>query len=94
MTDHQPSEISPAARKFIRVLAVICALLVVLEFIVHRHAYFTAEATPLFFGLYGFAAFMIVVGGGVLLRKLVMRAPDYYDNYYDNGDTDDGGDNA
>jgi hypothetical protein len=90
MTEHSPSEISPAARRFIRALAMICVALVVLEFIIHRHAYFTAEGMPLFFGVYGFAAFMIVVGGGVLLRKLVMRAPDYYDA----SDDTDGGDNA
>lgn len=72
-------EISIAGRRFIRALLVICAALLVAEFIIHRHAYFALEATPLFFALFGFAAFCIVVGGGVVLRKLVMRAPDYYD---------------
>ena len=38
----------------------------------------------MFFAVYGFAAFLIVVGGGVLLRKLVMRKPDYYDTQEDN----------
>lgn len=77
MTDK--TEISIAGRRFIRALLVICAALLVAEFIIHRHAYFALEATPLFFALFGFAAFCIVVGGGVMLRKLVMRAPDYYD---------------
>ncbi|HAT08311.1 MAG TPA: hypothetical protein DCS39_03545 [Rhodobiaceae bacterium] len=72
-------EISIAGRRFIRTLLIICAGLLVAEFIIHRHTYFALEATPLFFALFGFAAFCIVVGGGVLLRKLVMRAPDYYD---------------
>jgi Na+-transporting methylmalonyl-CoA/oxaloacetate decarboxylase beta subunit len=77
MTDK--TEISLAGRRFIRALLVICAALLVAEFIIHRHAYFALEATPLFFALFGFAAFCIVVGGGVMLRKFVMRASDYYD---------------
>lgn len=72
-------DISPAGRRFISALLVACALLLIAEFIIHRHAYFALEATPLFFALFGFLAFCIVVGGGVLLRKLVMRAPDYYE---------------
>ncbi len=71
-------EISKSGRRFIGALIVVCAALLVAEFIIHRHAYFALEATPLFFALFGFAAFCVVVGGGVLLRKLVMRPTDYY----------------
>ena len=41
-------EISIAGRRFIRALLVICAGLLVAEFIIHRHAYFALEATPLY----------------------------------------------
>ena len=75
-TDHN---MTPLARRAIAVLVIACALVSVLEFIIHRHAYFETEGRPMFFAAYGFAAFLIVVAGGVLLRKLVMRAPDYYD---------------
>jgi len=33
----------------------------------------------MFFAAYGFIAFIIVVVGGIGLRKLIMRAPDYYE---------------
>ena len=73
------SKMTLLARNALRVLVVSCVALTALEFVIHRHAYFETEGRPLFFAVYGFAAFLVVVGGGVLLRKLVMRAPDYYD---------------
>ena len=79
------SKMTPLARAAVSVLVVACVFLTALEFVIHRHAYFETEGRPLFFAIYGFAAFLIVVGGGVLLRKLVMRAPDYY-NTQENGD--------
>lgn len=75
---HDKITITPAARRFIQVLGIVCVLLVTLEFVIHRHAYSQTEAMPLFFAAYGFIAFIIVVAGGVLLRKLVMRPSDYY----------------
>ena len=77
-------KMTPLARNALGILLVACVGLTVLEFVIHRHAYFETEGRPLFFAIYGFAAFLIVVGGGVLLRKLVMRAPDYYDTQEDN----------
>ena len=76
-------KMTPLARAAVSVLVVACVFLTALEFVIHRHAYFETEGRPLFFPIYGFAAFLIVVGGGVLLRKLVMRAPDYYDTQED-----------
>ena len=73
------SKMTLLARNALRVLVASCVALTALEFVIHRHAYFETEGRPLFFAVYGFAAFLVVVGGGVLLRKLVMRAPDYYD---------------
>ena len=77
------SKMTPLARAAVSVLVVACVFLTALEFVIHRHAYFESEGRPLFFAIYGFAAFLVVVGGGVLLRKLVMRAPDYYDTQED-----------
>ena len=77
------SKMTPLARNALRALVVFCVALMTLEFVIHRHASFETEGRPLFFAVYGFAAFLIVVGGGVLLRKLVMRAPDYYDTRED-----------
>ncbi|MBI1391733.1 MAG: hypothetical protein GC152_03225 [Alphaproteobacteria bacterium] len=43
------------------------------------HPHFAAEGLPAFFALWGFAAFMFIVLAGQHLRKLVGRAPDYYE---------------
>ena len=58
-------EISNAGRRFIRALLVICAGLLVAEFIIHRHAYFALEATPLFFALFGFVALFALLSAAV-----------------------------
>lgn len=55
------------------------AILIVLEFIVHRHGEVPAEDLPLFPAIYGFIAFVIIVFIGIGLRKIVMRDEDYYD---------------
>jgi len=41
--------------------------------------HFAAEAFPVFFALWGFAAFMFIVLAGQHLRKLVGRKEDYYE---------------
>ena len=50
------------------------------ELIIHRHTIFAIEALPFFYPIFGFVAFLLVVGGGVLLRHFVARSEDYYDD--------------
>ena len=64
---------------FVRVLLGIAVLLVVLEFIIHRHGEIALEDIPLFPALYGFVAFVFIVYAGRGLRLLIMRREDYYD---------------
>ena len=64
---------------FVRVLLGIALLLVVLEFIIHRHGEIALEDIPLFPALYGFVAFVFIVYAGRGLRLLIMRREDYYD---------------
>ena len=65
--------------RLLRVFYVICAILLVMDFIVHRHTIFKWEELPGFYALFGFVAFVALVEGSKLLRKLVMRKEDYYD---------------
>lgn len=57
----------------------ICALSAISEFFIHKHGHFAVEDFPVFYGLFGFAAFFFVVLAGKVLRKLIMRDEDYYD---------------
>jgi len=60
------------------ILFALGVVLVVLEFVVHRHGETEYENLPLFPAVYGFLAFVLVVLGGIILRKLIMRREDYY----------------
>ena len=72
------TETSRTGRRVMRALPTLCALLLVGEIIIHRHAYFALEATPLFFALFGGVTACVVVGGSMLMSRLITRAPDYY----------------
>ena len=63
-----------------RVLLTIGAVLVVLEFIVHRHGEIALEDLPLFPAVYAFFVCIFIVVGGILLRKIAMKPEDYYDD--------------
>jgi hypothetical protein len=65
--------------RLLRGLYIVCAILFLLDFIVHRHVYMKWEELPGFYALFGFIAFVVLVEGSKLLRKLVMRKEDYYD---------------
>ena len=57
----------------------ICALLVITDFLVHRHIYMDWENIPAFYAIYGFVACVALVLMAKVLRKVVMRKEDYYD---------------
>ena len=63
-----------------RVLLVIGAVLVVLEFIIHRHGEIALEDLPLFPAIYAFFVCILIVFGGIFLRKIAMKPEDYYDD--------------
>ena len=63
-----------------RLLMAIGAVLVVLEFIVHRHGEIALEDLPLFPAVYAFFVCIFIVVGGIWLRKIAMRPEDYYDD--------------
>ena len=81
MADNNPGWADkPNNRQLVRrILYVVCALLVVADFIVHRHISTDIERVPVFYALYGFAALVGVVMAAKGLRQLVKRDEDYYD---------------
>ncbi|MFC3123409.1 hypothetical protein [Agaribacter flavus] len=62
----------------------LCVLLVVLDFIVHRHVYVDFEKVPTFYALYGFIACVVLVVLAKIMRKAVMRDENYYDDRSEN----------
>lgn len=57
----------------------LCVLLVVFDFIVHRHIYVDFEKIPTFYALYGFVACVVLVVIAKQMRRLIMRDEEYYD---------------
>ena len=60
-------------------IAVLCALLFGADFLVHRHEYIHLAEFPVFYALFGFAAFAFVVLTGWPLRRLLGRPENYYE---------------
>lgn len=58
----------------------ICILLVVIDFVVHRHVGFDWEKIPAFYAIYGFIACVVLVVLAKIMRRYVMRKEDYYDD--------------
>jgi hypothetical protein len=77
----------------LRGLIGLCALLAAADFIIHRHAYFNVEATPLFFALMGAGSMGLVALISLILRKAVTRPEDYYEHRHE-ADDKKGGKNA
>jgi hypothetical protein len=65
--------------RFLRGFYFICALLFLLDFILHRHITHSWENAPVFYALFGFIACVALVLLAKLMRKVLMRKEDYYD---------------
>ena len=62
-----------------RMVCVICALLVIVDFVYAKKAHLEFEQLPGFHAFFGFVAFVFVVLAGTQMRTVLMRAEDYYD---------------
>lgn len=62
-------------------LYAVSALLLVIDPFIHKHGPFAIEHWWGFYGIYGFVCCVfLVLAAKELLRKLVMRGEDYYDD--------------
>lgn len=60
-------------------LYISCAILILLDFVVHRHVSHPWEQLLGFYSIYGFIGCVSIVFGSKWLRLLVKRDEDYYD---------------
>lgn len=61
-------------------LYIICGLLLLLDFVVHRHIIHHWEELIGFYPIYGFIGCTAIVLGSKVLRTFVQREEDYYDH--------------
>ena len=71
----KPKNVSRLLRGFY----IVCAVLLVLDFVLHRHISHLWENLPGFYAVYGFVACVLLVLIAKEMRKLIMRKEDYYD---------------
>jgi 4-hydroxybenzoate polyprenyltransferase len=67
-----------AIRLLITLLALACGVVLVLDFVVHRHVEFDFEAWYGFYAIFGFIAYCGIVLSAKQLRKILRRDEDYY----------------
>lgn len=60
-------------------LYALCALLVLADFFYAKHPHFAVEGWFGFYGFFGFVGCVGLVLAAKLMRKVVMRGEDYYD---------------
>lgn len=65
--------------RIVYALYALCALLVVIDPFVHKHGPFTIEHIWGFYAFYGFVACVGLVLAAKLLRVILMKPEDYYD---------------
>lgn len=65
--------------KLVYVLYTVCALLLLVDFIYHKHVHFDFEGWIGFYAWFGFLAYTFIVISAKLFRKIVKRQEDYYD---------------
>jgi protein-S-isoprenylcysteine O-methyltransferase Ste14 len=63
----------------LRVFYVICILLFVLDFILHRHVSHSWEGLTGFYAIFGFIACVTLVLVAKQMRRILRRKEDYYD---------------
>ena len=77
---HPPSSVGPKATRIIlTVFFVLCAGLVITDFVYHRHMEHPLERIPAFYTLYGLLGVAGLILAAKGLRRIVMRSEDYYD---------------
>lgn len=66
------------ARLF-RVFYAACVILLLLDFVLHRHVTHAWERLPGFYAIFGFVACVTLVLVAKEMRRVLMRGEDYYD---------------
>jgi hypothetical protein len=67
-------------RRVLALLYAACALLLLADFVLHRHIDHPLESLPGFYAVYGFLGCVSLVIVAKEMRRLLMRSEDYYDD--------------
>ena len=68
-------------RRILKWFYAACALVAVLDLVIHRHLYHPWESLLFFYCVFGFVACVVLVVIAKWMRKPLMRGEDYYDGH-------------
>ena len=71
---------SKNVKRLLRFLYGSCALLFILDFVIHRHVMHRWENLWAFYPIYGFVGCVVLVLVATWMRTFLMRPEDYYDS--------------
>lgn len=66
-------------KRLLNIFYICCALLVILDFVIHRHTMHKWDSLWAFYPIYGFVGCVILVVVAKWMRIFLMRPEDYYD---------------
>lgn len=66
-------------KRLLNILYGCCALLIILDFVIHRHVYHSWENLWAFYPLYGFVGCVVLVIVATWMRTFLMRDEAYYE---------------
>lgn len=72
-------------KRLMRVFYLCCVLLVILDFIIHRHTMHEWDNLWAFYPIYGFVGCVVLVIVATKMRTFLMRPEDYYDSPTETG---------
>ncbi len=67
-------------KRVLRGFYIFLVLIIVVALFIPKHPFFPWEGYPSFYGVYGFVSYIGIVFGSTILRKLLKRKEDYYDD--------------
>ena len=67
-------------KRLLHIFYACCVLLVILDFVIHRHTMHEWEKLWAFYPVYGFVGCVVLVVVASWMRKFLIRPEDYYDN--------------
>jgi len=77
----EKGKMSSGLKKILTVFYIFLLLLLVIDPFIHKHSFFGFDGYPSFYGAFGFVAcILLVLAAKYILRPLVMRREDYYND--------------
>ncbi|WP_077286849.1 hypothetical protein [Cognaticolwellia aestuarii] len=67
-------------KRLLNIFYLCCVVLVILDFVIHRHTMHEWDSLWAFYPIYGFVGCVVLVLVATWMRKLLMRSEDYYDS--------------